>query len=322
MVEQEDLGADEEGGGISTVPQAGYLELKDSAGHAEMAIVSAEEVRANKQTIVPVLPTPLEQHRTCCGADPAAGQVRPERRRRERKLARDWADSISHQQDTGRPKECIRFVFPPTLLKIDDVILRCWLHLQAMATSVHDISRFMPPVSFWLVLLRPAPAPSDHAINSTTLHLSRHIVFFCFRLHLEAVTGSAHDILPCVPPVFFTRYLVSCATPPRPPPKSPFSKTCSRTVFTGNLNHCGKQTNKQTNKRALPVRRLIKLSGHLAAPLCRRLKWPPTLSKSPAGHGMLATLTWRRQCTRYGILRITCTRYEVCDLPPMNLLGN
>lgn len=26
------------------VPQAGYLELKDSAGHAEMAVVSAEEV--------------------------------------------------------------------------------------------------------------------------------------------------------------------------------------------------------------------------------------------------------------------------------------
>lgn len=49
MVEQEDLGADEEGGGISTVPQAGYLELKDSAGHAEMAIVSAEEVRASKR---------------------------------------------------------------------------------------------------------------------------------------------------------------------------------------------------------------------------------------------------------------------------------
>lgn len=42
--EQEDLGGDEEGGGAITVPQTGYLELKDSAGHAEMAIVSAEEV--------------------------------------------------------------------------------------------------------------------------------------------------------------------------------------------------------------------------------------------------------------------------------------
>lgn len=41
--EQEDLGADEEGG-RGSVPQAGYLELKDSAGHAEMAVVSAEEV--------------------------------------------------------------------------------------------------------------------------------------------------------------------------------------------------------------------------------------------------------------------------------------
>lgn len=49
MVEQEDLGADEEGGGISTVPQAGYLELKDSAGHAEMAIVSAEEVSESEK---------------------------------------------------------------------------------------------------------------------------------------------------------------------------------------------------------------------------------------------------------------------------------
>lgn len=51
MIEQEDLGADEEGGGISTVPQAGYLELKDSAGHAEMAIVSAEEVRASSHHV-------------------------------------------------------------------------------------------------------------------------------------------------------------------------------------------------------------------------------------------------------------------------------
>lgn len=41
--EQEDLGGDE-GGGASIVPQTGYLELKDSAGHAEMAVVSAEEV--------------------------------------------------------------------------------------------------------------------------------------------------------------------------------------------------------------------------------------------------------------------------------------
>lgn len=40
--EQEDLGGDE--GGASIVPQTGYLELKDSAGHAEMAVVSAEEV--------------------------------------------------------------------------------------------------------------------------------------------------------------------------------------------------------------------------------------------------------------------------------------
>lgn len=50
VVEQEDLGADEEGGGISTVPQAGYLELKDSAGHAEMAVVSAEEVRSMRMS--------------------------------------------------------------------------------------------------------------------------------------------------------------------------------------------------------------------------------------------------------------------------------
>lgn len=42
--EQEDLGGDDDGGGASTVPQTGYLELKDSAGHAEMAVVSAEEV--------------------------------------------------------------------------------------------------------------------------------------------------------------------------------------------------------------------------------------------------------------------------------------
>lgn len=41
---QGDLGGDDDGGGASTVPQTGYLELKDSAGHAEMAIVSAEEV--------------------------------------------------------------------------------------------------------------------------------------------------------------------------------------------------------------------------------------------------------------------------------------
>lgn len=41
--EQEDLGGDESGG-ASMVPQTGYLELKDSAGHAEMAFVSAEEV--------------------------------------------------------------------------------------------------------------------------------------------------------------------------------------------------------------------------------------------------------------------------------------
>lgn len=44
MGEQEDLGGDEGGGGASIVPQTGYLELKDSAGHAEMAVVSAEEV--------------------------------------------------------------------------------------------------------------------------------------------------------------------------------------------------------------------------------------------------------------------------------------
>ncbi|CAB1102997.1 unnamed protein product [Ectocarpus sp. CCAP 1310/34] len=43
-IKQGDLGGDEDGGGVSTVPQTGYLELKDSAGHAEMAIVSAEEV--------------------------------------------------------------------------------------------------------------------------------------------------------------------------------------------------------------------------------------------------------------------------------------
>lgn len=41
---QEDLGGDGDGGGASTVPQTGYLELKDSAGHAEMAVLSAEEV--------------------------------------------------------------------------------------------------------------------------------------------------------------------------------------------------------------------------------------------------------------------------------------
>lgn len=41
--DQEDLGGDESGG-ASIVPQTGYLELKDSAGHAEMAVVSAEEV--------------------------------------------------------------------------------------------------------------------------------------------------------------------------------------------------------------------------------------------------------------------------------------
>lgn len=43
--------ADEEGGGASTVPQAGYLELKDSAGRLEMAVVSAEEVRATGRFI-------------------------------------------------------------------------------------------------------------------------------------------------------------------------------------------------------------------------------------------------------------------------------
>lgn len=41
---QEDLGANEEGEGAGLVPQTGYLELKDSAGHTEMAVVSAEEV--------------------------------------------------------------------------------------------------------------------------------------------------------------------------------------------------------------------------------------------------------------------------------------
>lgn len=41
--EQEDLGGDDHSGG-AMVPQTGYLELKDSAGHAEMAVVSAEEV--------------------------------------------------------------------------------------------------------------------------------------------------------------------------------------------------------------------------------------------------------------------------------------
>lgn len=50
--EQEDLGGDEDGGGALTVPQTGYLELKDSAGHAEMAVVSAEEVGNNNNTVI------------------------------------------------------------------------------------------------------------------------------------------------------------------------------------------------------------------------------------------------------------------------------
>lgn len=50
MVEQEDLGANEEGEGAGLVPQTGYLELKDFAGHAEMAVVSAEEVRRKSKT--------------------------------------------------------------------------------------------------------------------------------------------------------------------------------------------------------------------------------------------------------------------------------